>query len=71
MFTKISHPTVNDVNVYLSTQKGGGKKGGGGGGGRGEEGRWGGGGRGERGGRGSLTERKHFTHTFFVWKIKW
>lgn len=40
MFTKISHPTVNDVNVYLSTQKGGGKRGGGGeeGGGRGEGG---------------------------------
>ena len=53
MFTKISPPTVNDVNVYLSTQKGGG---------RGEVG-------GEEGGRGSLTERKHFAHTFLVWKI--
>ena len=79
MFTKISHPMVNDVNVYLREggeegRWGGRREGGEGGGGRG----WGGGGRGERGGRGeegggrgSLTERKHFTHTFFVWKIKW
>ena len=34
MFTKISPPTVNDVNVYLSTQKGGGRGEVGGGGGR-------------------------------------